>query len=185
MTEFVLASSSPRRKQLLRNLGIEFETIESEADENVDMPPHETVIELSGRKATYVAELRPNSVVIGADTIVLHNGIIMGKPENAQMAFDMLKILQGSVHTVYTGVCVIYNNEKHFGVEMTDVHMCGLSDSEIREYIKTGEPMDKAGAYGIQELGSKFIKRIDGCYFNVVGLPLNLLWGMLKSIHVL
>jgi septum formation protein len=185
MAKFILASASPRRKHLLASLGIAFTVCVSDVDEDLDMPACDMVAELARRKAEYAAKRHQDAVVIGADTIVVQNGVIMGKPKNKAHAFEMLSRLQGKEHTVYTGICVIKGEQMAQKVEVTSVYMCALDENEILSYIATNEPMDKAGAYAIQGLGAKYIWRIEGCYSNVVGLPLNSLWGLLKSIKAL
>ena len=120
--------------------------------------------------------------VIGADTIVVLERQILGKPKSREHAAQILRSLSGREHQVYTGVCVVRGDTTATFAEKTDVYVAPLSEADIREYIATGDPMDKAGAYGIQGLASKFVKKINGCYFNVVGLPVNLLYRMLKEI---
>lgn len=126
---------------------------------------------LSRQKAEEIAEKYPYNTVIGADTVAALGNEIMGKPENEQDAFDMLKKLSGKTHTVLTGVCVISPDKHIHFYEKTEVEFYPLGDDEIRQYIASGEPMDKAGAYGIQEKGAMFVKRINGDFYNVVGLP--------------
>ncbi len=173
---FVLASKSPRRKELLQNIGIKAEIMPSNVDESVaeGLAPETMVEELSMLKATDVARsLDRNTVVIGADTCVCVDGEIFGKPENSEDARRMLRALSGRSHEVYTGYCIV-NCKDGVAVskcEKTKVFFRTLSEEEISSYIATNEPMDKAGAYGIQGKGSKFIERIEGDYFNVVGLP--------------
>ena len=171
----ILASKSPRRIELLKLAGFNYEIIPATADEKIDssFTPCETVVALASQKAAEISEKHPGDTVIGADTIVVYNGEIMGKPADADDAFRMLKKLSGNIHSVYTGVCIRCGDKQHTFFEETMVEFYPLSDEEIVGYIKTGEPMDKAGAYGIQEKGSLLVKRIDGDYFNVVGLPLS------------
>lgn len=184
--KIVLASQSPRRKDLLNSLKVEFQSIGSNTDENLDVKdPIEFVLKLSKQKALEVAsKLDFDAVVIGADTIVYIDGNILGKPENELDAFNKLKSLQGRKHEVYTGICVVqlpsYKILSDYAV--TSVWIKSMSDQEIMNYIKTGEVADKAGAYAIQGKGSLIVERIEGCYYNVVGLPLNKLNEMLKSI---
>ncbi len=173
---FVLASKSPRRRELLKKIGVQAELMTANVDESTikDLPPENTVTELALLKATDVAKyFRGDTYVIGADTVVCVDGEILGKPKNIEDAKRMLRLLSGRSHEVYTGYCVVHCKS---GVaiskyEKTEVFFKELSDREIDAYIKTREPMDKAGAYGIQEKGSLFIEKIDGDYFNVVGLP--------------
>ncbi len=172
----VLASGSPRREQLLRLLGLEFEVRNSGLVEENHTPaePAEHVLTLSRRKAEAVAAQVPEGYIVGADTIVVLEGEILGKPRDEAEAFAMLRKLSGRVHRVYTGFTVI---EKPSGrwmsdYEVTEVHFRPLTDEEIWAYIRTGSPMDKAGAYGIQDQSAVFADRIVGCFYNVVGFPL-------------
>lgn len=185
-TVFVLASKSPRRKELLRNIGINAQIIPSNVDESPykKLPPEQMVKELAMLKACDVARsLRGNTVVIGADTCVSLDGKVFGKPHSMAEAEEMLRKLSGKTHEVFTGFC-IYNCKDGTAVsraEVTRVTFRVLTDNDIKAYVKTREPMDKAGAYGIQKRGALFIKKIDGDYFNVVGLPLCSLALALKS----
>lgn len=188
----ILASSSPRRRELLGSLGLEFEIISPDVDEESfdlsHLPPDEVVKFLSRVKAQEVFKRNPNAIVIGADTIVVCNGEVFGKPKNKQDAFRMLDILQGNTHTVYSGITMFHPNESPerppFASEALATHvvMRALSSDEIHAYIETGEPMDKAGAYAIQGYGSTLINRIDGCYFNVVGMSLFLLNQLFRQL---
>lgn len=185
-TVFVLASKSPRRKELLGNIGINAQIIPSNVDESPykKLPPEQMVKELAMLKACDVARsLRGNTVIIGADTCVCLGGKVFGKPQNMAEAEEMLRELSGKTHEVFTGFC-IYNCKDGTAVsraEVTHVTFRVLTDSEIKAYVKTREPMDKAGAYGIQRRGALFIEKIEGDYFNVVGLPLCSLAQALKS----
>ena len=173
---FVLASKSPRRRELLKKIGLQAEMMTASVDESLikNVPPENTVTELALLKATDVAKyFCGDTYVIGADTVVCVDDEILGKPKNIEDAKRMLRLLSGRSHFVYTGYCVVHCKS---GVavskyEKTEVFFKELSDHEIDAYVKTREPMDKAGAYGIQEKGSLFIEKIDGDYFNVVGLP--------------
>ena len=176
MKHLILASGSPRRRELMSQVGLDFTVVTSDADENIkEMEPEDYVRELSSIKAQSVLEQyadKDNSViVIGADTIVYHKGEILTKPKNEEDAFRILKSLEGQIHQVYTGVtiCSIHKNVSFY--EKTDVWVYDMTDEEIRDYISTGEPMDKAGAYGIQGKFAAYIKGIEGDYNNVVGLP--------------
>lgn len=171
----VLASSSPRRKELLENLHLTFEVSSSEVDENFSITdsPDEIVMELAEKKAKAVAKFYPSSYIIGSDTVVVTNGNILGKPKEKNEAFLMLKTLSGNVHHVYTGVCIVSPDQTINFYEKTEVVFWELTDEEIDSYISTGEPFDKAGAYGIQGIGSILVKEIKGDYFSVVGLPLS------------
>lgn len=181
----ILASKSPRRIELLKLAGFSYEIIPAVSEEKTDpsVTPCETVVSLACQKATEISAAHPEDTVIGADTIVVYDGEIMGKPVDSDDAFRMLKNLSGNIHSVYTGVCIIKGERRYAFYEETKVEFYPLSDEEIKEYIATGEPMDKAGAYGIQEKGSLLVKRIDGDYFNVVGLPLSRLVREFKAFN--
>lgn len=172
----VLASASPRRKELLASLGLEFEIVPAEVDEHWEGEPDPRIYAeaLARRKAQFVAAQRQSGLVIGADTLVYIDGEILTKPSNETEAHAMLHRLSGRTHTVVTGVAVVNSesDETVSGFEQTKVTFRTLSDAEIKRYVATGEPMDKAGAYGIQGIGALLVARIEGCYPNVVGLPL-------------
>lgn len=189
MSDVILASASPRRKELLTNMGINFSVVVSDADESVadsNVPPGIYVQQLSLLKAASTAEKvikNKNALIISADTVVVNNNKILGKPKNEQEAFDMLSALSGKTHQVYTGFCVLrakdaYTVCKHV---CTDVTFKKLSAEQISSYIQSGEPMDKAGAYGIQGLGAMLVEKINGDYFNVVGLPVSALADILET----
>lgn len=173
MKKIILASSSPRRKELLTTAGIEFEIHVKEVDESVPdgTPPAEAAKMTAAKKAAAVAEDYADCVVIGADTIVVANGKILGKPKDEADAESMLRMLSGIEHEVITGVCIIRNGTSETFAQISKVKFYDLTDSEISAYVATKEPMDKAGAYGIQGLGCKLVERIEGDYFNIVGLP--------------
>ena len=184
----ILASASPRRAEILRNAGIPFETHATMIDES--LRPGELrgdyVRRLALGKARAAAEALPNSgecLFIGADTIVVADGQILGKPSSNTDATRMLRLLRGRVHDVHTGLAVVRRPRAIEGVveEITRVTFAPLSDEEIENYIATGEPLDKAGAYGIQGMGGRYVTRIEGCYFNVMGLPLAHLWSLLRE----
>ena len=188
----VLASASPRRQELLRNVGISFVVQPADIDETprAGEAPRDYAERLAGEKAMAVWRLRPQDVVLGADTIVVVDEMILGKPADAVDAARMLRLLSGRVHRVITGVCVVgavasgqlpVASGEHTASETTLVTMSELSDEEIRDYIATGEPMDKAGAYAIQGIASRWIPRIEGDYSNVVGLPVALVHAMLRE----
>jgi len=209
----VLASASPRRQELLRNAGIDFEVQPADVDETplAREGARECAERLAREKALAVWRKRPEDVVLGADTIVVVDGAILGKPVDAEDAARMLRLLSGRVHRVITGVCVVVagvrsqesgigeksgvrtfafeiprgkNCELRTGSETTLVTMNALSAEEIREYVATGEPMDKAGAYAIQGRASRWIPRIEGDYSNVVGLPVALVYRMLRDAGI-
>ena len=178
----ILASKSPRRKELLSLCGLEFEIKPADADETLPLgiTPKEAVEMLSRIKAE---PLRNGcDIIIGADTVVALDGVIMGKPRDEKDAFDMLRALSGRTHGVYTGVTLLKGEKTLTFSEKTDVEFYPLSDEEINEYIATGEPLDKAGAYGIQGKGGLLIRGISGDYNNVVGLPVARLLRELKKL---
>lgn len=193
-TRLILASSSPRRIDLLRRLGLRFEVRPGDVEETV-LPgeePSELVRRLALTKAKQVTASLcggipgERSVVIGADTVVVLDGRILGKPRSHDEAYRMLKDLEGKTHEVYSGVAVVcadgfYERAVH---EVTKVTMRHLTDAEIRAYVATGEPMDKAGAYAVQGKGALLISSISGCYYNVVGLPLSRLCLMLRDLGI-
>lgn len=182
----MLASSSPRRADLLKQAGLNFSTVVSEVDETPvpGLSPGELVELLASRKASAVAARLDNGIVIGADTVVVQAGRVLGKPSGPQEAVEMLRLLQGSGHEVYTGVALVdvIACETLVEHEMTRVFFNPLTEEEIRRYVATGEPLDKAGSYAVQGLAALFINRLEGCYTNVVGLPLARLAEMLKKI---
>lgn len=173
--ELILASGSPRRKELLEQAGYAFRIITSDADEIAcsDLGPADVAVQNARAKAVAVAsELDEPTPVIGADTIVVLDGTIFGKPADEANAAEMLRLLSGRTHQVITGVCIVEGaNERSFS-ETTDVTFKALSEDEIASYIATGEPLDKAGAYGIQGKGGALVDHIDGSFDNVVGLPI-------------
>lgn len=186
--KFILASASERRKELLSRIVRDFEVRVSDFDEDsvqVNNDIEKYVKILSEGKAKSVAlNCSKDSIIIGADTIVVIDNKVLGKPKDKNDAFRMLKALSNNVHRVYSGVTVINNTTKAIKSEClyTEVYFSELSDEEIWKYIETEECLDKAGAYGIQGFGGVLVKRINGCYYNVVGLPLNLLNKMIKEI---
>lgn len=186
--KIILASQSPRRKELLRQMGIrDFEIRPAQGEENMasDLPPEELVRKLALEKACEIAvEAGRDELIIAADTIVTLEGKVLGKPHSEEEAFQMLHTLSGKHHMVYTGVAVIQNERVIAQTEGTEVIFRTLSDEEIRAYIATGEPMDKAGAYGIQGMGALLIEGIRGDYFNVMGLPVCRLGQILRSFGV-
>lgn len=187
MYNFILASKSPRRKELLENIGMEFTVCESDFDENTISKDLETplyVQELALCKAMSLVKNSPkNNLIIGADTVVEFEGEILGKPANRDEAIDMLTKLSGNVHYVYTGVAVVRSNDakSYAACEKTAVYFDNISRSEIEYYVDKFEPYDKAGAYGIQEYAGVFVKRIEGDYFNIVGLPVCLINKIIKE----
>ena len=184
--DIILASGSPRRKQLLAQMGIEtFRVISSDADETVEpgLSPARIVDILSARKAEAVADhAKPGGLVIAADTIVALDDAVLGKPNDGLEAFRMLSALSGRRHQVYTGVTLLRDGERRTEHEVTTVTFRELTQDDITRYIATGEPMDKAGAYGIQGDGALLVERIEGDYFNVMGLPVCRLGRMLAGM---
>ena len=184
----ILASASPRRRELLRLLGIPYQIIPAVGEEHtVSALPWETVEQLSAQKAAEVGRSHPGRLAVGADTVVAFGDEIFGKPADEQDAFRMLRLLQGNVHQVYTGVTLFCagaagGDEVHTFHEKTDVEVYPMSDGEIWDYIRTGEPMDKAGAYGIQGSFCLYVKGIRGDYQNVVGLPVSRLYDEMKKL---
>lgn len=172
--KIILASASPRRKELLSLAGIEYEVIPSKCDEFLpdDITPADAVEELARQKAEDVFRRNPDCKIIAADTVVALGNTILGKPKDDRDAFDMLASLSGNTHTVYTGVCIKTADSEEIFHCATDVEFYNLTEKEICDYIATKEPCDKAGSYGIQGKGSLLVKGIKGDYFNVVGLPL-------------
>lgn len=190
--QLILASSSPRRRELIQLLGLPVLTMPSGADEShpSHLSPVEIVMTLSQRKAEEArAKLRSQGqqgIIIGADTVVVKNNKILGKPKDEEEAKATLKLLQGSFHEVYSGIACIdlKQGRMRLAHRQTRVWLKPLDDAQIQAYINSGEPMDKAGAYGIQGLGAVFVDRIEGCYFNVVGLSLSLLSEMLRDFGI-
>lgn len=194
----VLASASPRRRDLLAYLGVTFDAIATDAeDQDIDLPaelepylPHAPVPAhfhpslLAWRKASAACEITPDSVIIGADTIVVLDGDVLNKPRGPNEANSMLQRLAGRTHTVYTGVTVIDGRGTQLprlAIAQSQVEIAELTDATIRAYVATGEPLDKAGAYGIQGLGGRLVRSVHGSYTNVVGLPLTLLYTLLHE----
>ena len=194
----ILASASPRRQELLRSAGIPFTAQPADIDETplAGEAPRDCAERLAREKALAVFQKNPQQCVLGADTIVVVDDVILGKPRDADDAARMLRLLSGRTHAVITGVCVVNpvasgesvasgqwsvaSNIKNAS-ETTLVTMCEISEEEIRRYVATGEPMDKAGAYAIQGVASRWIPRIEGDYSNVVGLPVALVYSMLRE----
>lgn len=185
----ILASQSPRRRQLLGQIGVEyFEILVPEADESYDpaLPPEEIVASICRKKAKAAGALAddPGALIIAADTMVFLGGLRLGKPRDQVDAYTMLSALSGRTHHVCTGVTVCLGSRVITEAETTDVTFRPLTGWEIASYVRTGEPMDKAGSYGVQGLGALFVERIDGDYFNVMGLPLCRLGRMLGKFGV-
>lgn len=186
MKKIILASGSPRRRELLEQIGLDFEVIPSDAEEKITKHiPSQVVEELSLQKAEDVAARVSQGIIIGADTVVCQDGQIMGKPGSREEAYRMLRRIQGNTHSVYTGVTVLVKEAEQeicrtFSCE-TKVHVYPMTEAETEAYVDTGDPMDKAGAYGIQGRFAAWVKAIEGDYNNVVGLPVSALWQVLKE----
>jgi septum formation protein len=189
--KLILASASPRRAEILRNAGFAFDIFPADVDETLllDERAEDYVQRLAEQKARAAMERRERdaipAIVIGADTTVVASGQILGKPIDKQDARRMLRLLAGETHQVLTGLTVMRSTDGYAAslVETTRVSFAPLLESEIEEYLASGEPFDKAGAYGIQGVGGRYVTRIEGCYFNVMGLPLWRLWSMLRNFQ--
>ena len=183
----VLASASPRRQELLKKAGIEF--VVRPADIPEVPAPGEAPLAFGERmareKARAVRESAPRQTILAADTVVAVDDQILGKPENDEDAVRMLRLLSGRPHSVITSVCLSGENFEDVRSENTRVEFATMTEDEIREYVRTGEPMDKAGAYAIQGMASRWITKVDGDYYNVMGLPVDLVWRMLREREVL
>jgi len=184
-TSFILASQSPRRQALLDRIEVPYQVQVSPADEDLAQPgaPDTVVQTLAQRKARPVAATHPSALVLAADTVVAHDGEILNKPESPAHAETMLRRLSGTSHTVYTGIALAHaaTDRKTTAVEETDVVLAPLTDAEIRAYVDSGSPMDKAGGYGIQDHTAPFfVERIEGDYYNVMGLPLRRFYQTLR-----
>ena len=184
--KIILASKSPRRKEILDTMGVLFEIDVADVDESVDssLSPVEAVCEISSRKAKAVCERHKDEdcIVISADTVVVIDGKIIGKPKDEEDAFNIIKSLSARTHEVYTGFTVCGKDGTKTDYEVTKVHFKELCDDDIRRYIATGEPMDKAGAYGIQQKGNLFVDYIHGDYYNVVGFPISKICVTIKEL---
>ncbi|MBQ9265302.1 MAG: septum formation inhibitor Maf [Clostridia bacterium] len=181
----ILASSSPRRRELMGYTGIPFEVITADAEELKTGEPDKLVMENARRKAKAVWDKHPGRVVLGADTIVYQHGKVLGKPRDEKEAAQMLHDLSGAWHAVYTGVCVIRpDGEEDVRVDISKVQFVPLEDEVIQAYVKTKEPMDKAGAYALQGIGGMYVQRIEGSYSNVIGLPMALARDMLRQAGI-
>lgn len=189
--ELILASGSARRRELMMMCGYDLAVLPCSAEERVEADcPGELVEKLSLLKARTVFESLPEerrnkAAVVGSDTVVVLEGEVMGKPRDEDDAVEMLRRESGRINTVYTGVAVVTAGGESVGHEKADVRFKTLTEEEIRAYVSTGEPLDKAGAYGIQGRFSMFVESVEGSYFTVVGLPVHLLYAMLKEVSVL
>lgn len=183
MTDIILASASPRRSELMTLAGFRFDVICADIDEIVPEKalPQEVVMSLALQKAQAVAKDHRKSAVVGSDTVVALDGKILGKPHSEKEAAEMLRSLSGRIHKVFTGVAIVCGDKVTSFFDETEVEFYPLTDEEISDYVATGEPMDKAGAYGIQGRGAVLVKRINGDYFNVMGLPISKVYRELKD----
>jgi len=183
----ILASSSPRRKELFKFITEDFEIISMDVDESTDRKdPLDIVLELAEKKASATAEeAGRDAVILGADTVVVLEDKVLGKPKDKEDAKEMLRLLSGKSHYVYTGFCIIDNESDNRIIDYakTLVRFNDMTDKEISDYVETEEPMDKAGAYGIQGYGGKYISGIEGDYFCVMGFPMSKIYNALKSIE--
>ena len=185
-TTLILASASPRRRELLSLTGLPFRIDAPDVDETCSLPPREAVKELSRRKALAAAKLHPGCVILAADTLVSVDEKALGKPQDADDAYRMLSLLSGRWHQVYTGVTVVdRDGNLHCEADVTDVHFEEMSEDAIRRYIATGEPMDKAGAYAVQGIAGLWIDQLRGSHTNVIGLPMALTRRLLESCGLL
>ena len=183
--KIILASKSPRRKEILENLGFEFEIITADTDESSDVTDPEALVQiLAVRKGKAVQEtyVEKDTLIISCDTVVCLDGEILGKPHSEAEAKSMLAALSGRSHTVLSGLAVFYNGKTISGVDKTEVYFANMPEKFIDSYVASGDPMDKAGAYAVQGKTALYIDKIDGCYFNVVGLPVRLLAKLLHQL---
>ncbi len=184
--ELILASGSPRRREMFDLMGLRYTLRPSDADEALSpCPPGEMVETLALRKAASVKKSAPGCCVVGADTIVYLDGRIIGKPADEADASRILRLLSGRTHTVYTGVAIVTDEKQIVFHETTDVTFASLTEAEIADYVASGEPMDKAGAYGVQGIGAVLVARVEGCYFNVIGLPIPTFYRKLAETGIL
>lgn len=183
----VLASASPRRRELLTLVTPDFWIVPAKGEETADpaLPPAEYVCELAKNKAEEVAVMFPDETVIGADTVVVYGNEILGKPRDEEDAQRMLHLLSGNTHSVFTGVAIVSNGRLTTFAEETRVTFFPLDEREIARYVASGEPFDKAGAYGIQDAGALLVKGIEGDYYNVMGLPAGSLYRRLKEMNLI
>lgn len=185
--KIILASKSPRRKEILENLGFKFDIITADTDESSDVTDPESLVQiLAVRKGKAVADNHSenDTLIISCDTVVCCDGKILGKPRNEDDAKQMLRSLSGRSHTVLSGLALFYNGKTISGVDKTEVYFATMPESFIDSYVASGDPMDKAGSYAVQGKTSLYIDKIDGCYFNVVGLPVRLLAKLLNNLGI-
>lgn len=184
MKSIILASQSPRRKELLEKTGCSFIIEAADIDETIDQskPLTDEILRLSRSKAAHILQRHPDSLVIGSDTIVTIDGNVLGKPADKNDAMEMLRSLSGRTHQVITGLCILSSQKEYLFVSVNDVSFAVLTEDEIEKYVNTGEPMDKAGAYAIQGIASRYITGINGDYYAIMGLPLCAVYEELKNI---
>ena len=182
LVDLILASGSPRRRELLSLTGLTFEVIAPDTDEHTGLGARDAVQELAKRKALAVAALYPGQIVLAADTLVAIDEVPLGKPSNEEDACRMLRRLSGRWHQVYTGVCVVNQDGQLFsGLDASDVRFASMSEEDIQSYVATGEPMDKAGAYALQGIAAMFVEEVHGTPSGVIGLPLSLTCRLLRQ----
>ena len=190
MVDLLLASASIRRKELLDQIGVDYQSASMDIDESVyeGESANDYVLRMAREKALAGIRMEPNKLVLAADTTVVISGCILGKPENAEVARDMLRQLSGKTHQVLTAIALAKMIQGELKIEsqvvITDVYFSVLTEQQIEQYVNSGEPMDKAGAYGIQSKAALFVERIEGSYSNVVGLPLAETGRLLEQFHV-
>ena len=186
--KIILASTSPRRHGLLQQIGLKFEIVPSRYEEDMTMklPPHKLAMTLARGKAFDVAKRRKSGIIIGVDTFVVLGKQLLGKPKNMDEAKRMLREQSGKTQKIYSGITIIdaKTGKESLDYVVTKIKMKNISKQEIDNYVATGEPLDKAGAFAIQGMGAVFVEKIDGCYYNVMGLPLNRLAQNLKKFGV-
>lgn len=180
----ILASSSPRRRELLEKYGYKFEIKKADIDETMDsnLSPFENVLNVSFKKAKKIYEDNKNDVILACDTIVVYDGKIYGKPKDEKDAYNMLKLFSGKTHEVISGVCILAPGKKYNFYETSYVKFKELSDEDIKSYIETKEPFDKAGSYAIQGIGKKLVERFSGDLNNIIGLPIDKVDEVLKGL---
>ncbi|MDO5111291.1 MAG: Maf family protein [Clostridia bacterium] len=184
--ELILASGSPRRREMFDLMGLSYTLRPSDADESLPpCAPSDMVETLALRKAASIKKSAPGCCVVGADTVVYLDGHIIGKPADEADASRILHMLSGRTHTVYTGVAILTDEKQLVFHETTDVTFATLSEAEIADYIASGEPMDKAGAYGVQGIGAVLVEKVEGCYFNIIGLPIPTFYRKLAEAGIL
>lgn len=182
--KYILASGSPRRKELLNLLNIDFTIKVSDICEDLKegLSFEDVVMDLAMQKALHIAKEYPNDYILGFDTLVIHQGKALGKPKDYQDGFDMLRSLSGNKHRVITGCAIVKGEDVDLFYDYADVTFNEMTDDEIHEYLKTDEPFDKAGAYGIQGYGARYISKVEGDYYSVMGMPLQKLYNKLRGL---